>query len=94
VEMFAGNRLPIDARWEYALRTEDLVDGDLLVTSGTDEIFPRGLPVGKLAHIKKSGFGLYQHADVILAIDVTKLEEVLVLLSPIGRPAPEASATP
>jgi rod shape-determining protein MreC len=72
-------------RLEYALRSDDMQEGDLLVTSGTDGVFPRGLPVGKVSGLKRSGQGLYQRADVAPAVDVTKLEEVLVLTSGGGR---------
>jgi rod shape-determining protein MreC len=58
-----------------------MIEGDLLITSGTDGVFPRGLVVGQLTGLKRSGQGLYQRADVKPAVDVTKLEEVLVLAS-------------
>ena len=80
-----GTGSPDLCRLEYALRSDDMQEGDLLVTSGTDGVFPRGLPVGKLSGLKRSGQGLYQRADVAPAIDVTKLEEVLVLTSAGGR---------
>jgi rod shape-determining protein MreC len=82
-------------RLEYALRSDDLVEGDLLMTSGTDGVFPRGLPVGKVASLRRSGQGLYQRADVAPAVDVTKLEEVLVLASvePDAPEEPRAAAT-
>jgi rod shape-determining protein MreC len=76
-----GTGTPDVCRLDYALRSDDLQDADELVTSGTDGIFPRGLPVGRVANLKKAGQGLYQTADVLPAVDVTKLEEVLVLQS-------------
>lgn len=78
---------PGPCRLDYALRNDDLIEGDLLVTSGTDGVFPRGLPVGKATKVRRPGYGLYQTAEVILASDVNKLEEVLVLVA--GQPAPE-----
>jgi rod shape-determining protein MreC len=74
-----GTGSPDACRLEYALRSDDMVEGDLLVTSGTDGVFPRGLPVGTLVGVKRSGQGLYQRADVRPAVDVTKLEELLVV---------------
>lgn len=70
---------PDGAKLEYALRTEDMIEGDLLVTSGTDGVFPRGLPVGKVTQLNRTGHGLFQDARVIPAVDVTRLEEVLVV---------------
>ncbi len=68
-------------RLDYALRTEDVIEGDPLVTSGTDGIFPRGLPVGKATQLDRRAHGLFQDARVIPAVDVTRLEEVLVITS-------------
>jgi rod shape-determining protein MreC len=64
---------------EYALRTEEMIEGDLLVTSGTDGVFPRGMPVGRVTAIKRNAHGLFQDARVVPAVDVTRLEEVLVV---------------
>ncbi len=72
---------PDGAKLEYALRTEDMIEGDLLVTSGTDGVFPRGIPVGKVTQLKRTGHGLFQEARVVPAVDVTRLEEVLVVTS-------------
>ncbi|HEU4382776.1 MAG TPA: rod shape-determining protein MreC [Anaeromyxobacteraceae bacterium] len=81
-------------RLDYALRADDLIEGDLLVTSGTDGVFPRGLPLGKVTHLRRQSFGLYQNAEVIPAVDVTKLEEILVITSSEASPqrAPAAQA--
>jgi rod shape-determining protein MreC len=66
-------------RLDYALRIEDMIEGDPLVTSGTDGVFPRGLPVGKVTQLERRQHGLFQDARVIPAVDVTRLEEVLVM---------------
>ena len=91
-----GTASPDLCRLEYALRSDDMADGDLLVTSGTDGVFPIGLTVGKLTGLKKSGQGLYQRADVAPAVDVTKVEEVLVITSVERRAAqaPQAAVAP
>ena len=63
------------------------------MTSGTDGVFPRGLPVGRVTHVKRGGFGLYQAAEVLPAVDVNRAEEVAVLVStdvPGGLPAARA----
>ncbi len=68
-------------RLDYVLRTEDVIEGDPLVTSGTDGVFPRGLPVGKVTQLDRTPHGLFQDARVVPAVDVTRVEEVLVLTS-------------
>ncbi|HSM94179.1 MAG TPA: rod shape-determining protein MreC, partial [Anaeromyxobacteraceae bacterium] len=74
-----GNGKPASARLEYALRSEDMIEGDRLVTSGTDGVFPRGLLIGTVTRIERRGHGLFQTADVIPAVDPTRVEEVLVI---------------
>ncbi len=65
-----------------ALRTDDLEEGDLLVTSGTDRIFPKGLVVGRIGRIDRKPYGMYQEGHVLPAVDVSRLEEVLVVVEP------------
>ncbi|GEJ57971.1 rod shape-determining protein MreC [Anaeromyxobacter diazotrophicus] len=101
-----GTGAPDACRLEYALRSDDIQDGDALVTSGTDGVFPRGLPVGRITSLKRSGQGLYQRADVAPAVDITKVEEALVITSfdahldeaPLAAaapaPAPASAPTP
>ncbi len=76
-----GLSIPDVCRLDYVLRSEDVLEGDTLVTSGTDGIFPRGLKVGRVTRVKRGTYGLYQTADVIPAVNVTRLEEVLVITS-------------
>jgi rod shape-determining protein MreC len=66
-------------RLDFALRTEEMIEGDPLVTSGTDGVFPRGLPVGRVTQLERRPHGLFQDARVVPAVDVTRLEEVLVV---------------
>jgi rod shape-determining protein MreC len=78
-----GQGAPGPCKLEYALRSDDLIEGDELVTSGTDGVFPRGLPVG-----------LYQAAEVVPVVDVNRVEEVAVLVATDAPGAlPAARAT-
>ena len=90
-----GTGGPDLCRLDYALRADDLIEGDALVTSGTDGVFPRGLPLGKVTHLRRQPYGLYQTAEVTPAVDPAKLEEVLVVTSsevpPQQAPAAQAS---
>ena len=76
-----GQGAPGPCRLEYALRSDDLIEGDELVTSGTDGVFPHGLPVGQVTRVKRGGHGLYQAAEVLPAVDVNRVEEVAVLVA-------------
>jgi len=65
-------------RVEHVLRTDDVVEGDILVTSGTDGIFPPGLKVGTIHNVQR-GTGMFLNAEVELSADIKRLEEVLIL---------------
>ena len=72
---------------ENMLRTEDVEDGDLIITSGTDGIYPPGLVVGRVTHLEKKEHGMFQGADIQPAVDTSRLEEVLVVGSPYSAMA-------
>ncbi len=85
---------PDAAKLDFALRTEDVIEGDALVTSGTDGVFPRGIPVGRVTQVDPRARGLFQDARVVPAVDPTRVEEVLVMTSweRAGGAAPAALA--
>ena len=66
-------------RLDYALRTDELREGDEIVTAGTDGIFPAGLLVGSLTALEKKNSGPLQSAQIIPAVDPTRLEEVMII---------------
>jgi len=75
-----------------ALRTDDIEDGDILVTAGTDDVFPKGLVVGRVTNVVRPNHGMFLSAEVIPAADVARVEEVFVLMGLPGREdLPEAS---
>ncbi len=75
----------------YALRTDDLQEGDVLVTAGGPGFFPQGLRIGRVTNIQKKSHGLFLDAEVVPAIDFSRLDEVLVVLD--GRVEPEGVAS-
>jgi len=77
---------------KFVKRTEDLQVGDLVVSSGLDGIFPRGLPIGHIEAVDKQGQGLFQYAQIEPAVDAERLEEVLVMVG--APPAPPLADDP
>jgi rod shape-determining protein MreC len=65
---------------EYVAALEDVQEKDLLVTSGLDGIYPKGLPVGRVAEVGPV-MGLLKSVWVLPRVNFNKLEEVLILLS-------------
>ena len=59
--------------------TSEARPGDMLYTSGLGEIFPRGIPVGKLVAVEPAPGALTTTARVKLEVNSSKLNEVWVL---------------
>ena len=64
---------------KYIKRSEDVREGDRLVTSGLDNIFPKGMLVGTVIKVRKQSRGLFQIVEVLPAIQASVVEEVLVV---------------
>ncbi|VEN73584.1 Cell shape-determining protein MreC [Candidatus Desulfarcum epimagneticum] len=69
-------------RLEYALRKNEIRKGDIVISSGIDGVFPKGLRIGYVSEVSKPDFGIFQKAVVVPYVDFERLEEALVLLSP------------
>jgi rod shape-determining protein MreC len=79
---------------QYMERTDEVEVGDLLVTSGVGRSFPRGIPVATVTQVVKRDFGVYQEVHATPTVDFSRLEEVLIVISPApeettGREAPK-----
>jgi rod shape-determining protein MreC len=79
-----------ECSFEFVLRDEDLAVGDLLLTSGMGEVFPKGLVIGNVMSVERQPYGLFQEAQIKPAVDFGKLEEVFVILERRELPADEA----
>lgn len=66
---------------KYIGNTEQVEANDVVVTSGLDGIFPKGLPLGKVVESRK-GKTIFRLVRVQPVADLTHIEEVLVLLGP------------
>ena len=68
-------------RMEYVPGTADVKQGDLVVTSGIDKIYPKGFVIGTVDVVNR-GPGTYHDITVRPAVDFSRLEEVLVVTTP------------
>jgi rod shape-determining protein MreC len=59
--------------------------GDLLVTSGKGKWFPRGLPVARVTKVIKRELGRDQEVEANPAVNFSRLDAVLILLTPPGE---------
>jgi len=68
------------ATLEFTLREDDVTVGDLVVTSGVGGVFPKGVPIGEVAVVKKGEYGIFQTIEIRPAVTLSQLEEVLVCI--------------
>ena len=73
-------------RLEYLSAIADVREGDVVVTAGLDGIYPKGLPVGRVVSLERSGASL-RLATVQPVVDFSSLQTVLVVRT--RPPAPE-----
>lgn len=66
---------------KYIERAEDVQEGDLVVTSGLDNIFPKGFPVAKVDFVEKKNYSVSLKVDLVPVVDPNKVEEVFVILN-------------
>ncbi len=82
-----GGRRPLEMR--FVGRHASINKGELLVTSGLDGVYPKGLPVAIVSDVFKSNYSEFQTVDALPLVDLGHLEEVL-LLEPTGiAPLPD-----
>jgi len=68
--------------FNYALRKHDFSIGDVIITSGIDGVYPKGLRIGAINKNMKFSSGIFQEVEITPFVDFEKLEEVLVVLKP------------
>jgi len=71
-----GDPLPI---MDYVVNDEKVHPGEVILTSGEDRIFPKGLPIGVLKDASQAT--PFQIIHVQPAVHLDRLEDVLVLLT-------------
>lgn len=67
-------------RLDYIVKSDDLEDGDILVTAPSGGLFPKGLKLGRATGVAQAGNGLFKRSELVPAVDFGRLEEVLVVL--------------
>lgn len=66
---------------EYVSRTDDVKIGDVVVTSGIGGVFPKGIPIGEVTMVKKGEYGIFQTITIRPAVNLSRMEELLVIVS-------------
>ncbi|UOF01665.1 rod shape-determining protein MreC [Bdellovibrio reynosensis] len=66
---------------KYVEKTEDVKEGDLVVTGGLDNIFPQGFPVAIVESVERKTFSVSLKVDLRPVVDPYKVEEVFIVLN-------------
>ena len=64
---------------QYVERTEEVKDGDLIVTGGLDNIFPKGFPLGVITNVERKTKNTSLLIEVKPIVDPNKVEEVFIV---------------
>lgn len=70
---------------KYVTRTEPIELSDLVLTSGLGNIYPKGIRIGNVTRIERDSYGISQDVEITPSVDFSKLEEVIILVSPVDE---------
>jgi len=65
----------------YIPQENEIIPGDVVLTSGLGGNFPSRLPIGQITSVAKSDVDMFQTARMVPSVDLNHLEMVMVLLS-------------
>jgi rod shape-determining protein MreC len=81
-------------RIDYALRTDELAEGDWLLTAGGEGFYPKGLRIGRVLSVQKKSTGMFIGAELVPAVEFLRLDEVFVVLDQPPEPPPPPAPPP
>ncbi len=64
---------------KYVSEEDTVSKGDVVITSGFDDLFPQELIVGYVSRVDKKGAGIFQQVEVTPSQDLTRLDEVIIV---------------
>lgn len=70
---------------QYVDRTDDVKSGDLIVTGGLDNIFPKGFPLGVVTEVERKTKSAALIIQIRPVIESEKIEEVFVVQNAAGE---------
>lgn len=73
-----GN-VPTEPQFVNIAKDADILEGDMLVTSGFGSIYPKGLYIGTIVSIYQDDNDFVKYAVIRPGVDFSKLEEVFVI---------------
>lgn len=73
-----------ECRLKYVAKTTAVKVGEVVVSSGMDGIFPKGLPLGVVSAVNKKDPDMFQKIKVVPFVNPREIEEVLVIMTTHG----------
>ncbi|MBN2384112.1 rod shape-determining protein MreC [bacterium] len=68
-------------KMDFVYQRAQIATGDLIITSGLDQVFPKGLLIGTVKNIDiEKGDLFYKTIEIEPAVDLSRIEEVLVVV--------------
>ncbi len=64
---------------KYIPQDATIKEGDALITSGYDAIYPPGIPVGNVSSVERSQTGMFLDIEVTLCATPFKVDEVMII---------------
>lgn len=64
---------------KYVPEEDTIKEGEIVVTSGFDDLFPKEMMVGRISKVSKKGTSIFQDVEVTPFQDPTKLDEVIIV---------------
>jgi rod shape-determining protein MreC len=71
--------------FQYVLRNYEIQEGETVLSSGLDGVFPKGLRVGQVKSITQKNSSIFQEVLVIPFVDFENLEEVMIVLPDLNQ---------
>lgn len=78
--------------FDYVLRKDAVSIGDMVISSGLDGVFPKGLPVGRVSDVMRMRAGIFQKITVTPDVNFDTLEAVFII--PQSPPDPALLLAP
>lgn len=78
----------------YLPNLNNIVPGDIVVTSGTDSLYPKGLHIGKVTQLSLNAGSEGNYAVIMPSVDFLHIEEVLILREVVEKDTDSAANLP
>ena len=75
----AKGKYATGVKLEMIDQSEDLISGDLIITSGLENGIPKGLIIGKISNIEESANKVFKVANLDLFANFSQIEEIFII---------------